>query len=399
MLTIKDSDTITRITVGSEDDTREIILIGTAHVSKESAEEVSRVIMEEKPDNVCVEIDASRYKAMKSGSNWESLDIFKIIKEKKSFLMLANLALSSFQRKIGQSLDIKPGEEMKKAVETAEAIGIPYTFADREIQTTLRRAWAKTGFLGKNKLLSALLGSIFIKEKISKEEIENLKKRSELDSMMEELADYLPTVKEVLIDERDQYLASNIFFAHGKKIAAVVGAGHVPGIIKWIEKFEGGEKKDLTAIDIVPQPGSISKVLPWIIPAIVAALIIAGFFISGTEKSISMIISWVLINGSLSALGALIALAHPLTIVLSFVAAPITSMNPTIGVGFFTGLCEAFLRKPRVKDLENLHNDILTFKGFIRNRVTHILIVFVLSSLGSSIGTFIALPYLTSLLS
>lgn len=399
MLVTKDSDTITRITVGTGDDAREIILIGTAHVSKESAEEVSRVIMEEKPDNVCVEIDASRYKAMKSGSNWESLDIFKIIKEKKSFLMIANLALSSFQRKIGQSLDIKPGEEMKKAIETAESAGIPYTFADREIQTTLRRAWAKTGFWGKNKLLSALLGSIFIKEKISSEEIENLKKRSELDSMMEELADYLPTVKEVLIDERDQYLASNIFFTTGKKIAAVVGAGHVPGIIKWIEKFEGGEKKDLAEINVVPQPSSISKVLPWIIPAIVAALIIAGFFLSGTEKSISMIMGWILINGSLSALGALIALAHPLTIVLAFVAAPITSMNPTIGVGLFTGLCEAFLRKPRVKDLENLHDDILTFKGFIRNRVTHILIVFVLSSIGSSIGTFIALPYLTSLLS
>ncbi len=395
MFITENSDTLTRINTGE----KEFIIIGTAHVSRESADEVAKTILAEKPDNVCVEIDASRYNSLKSRNNWETLDIFKIIKGGQGFLLLANLALASFQRKIGQALDIKPGEEMKKAIDTAAAEGIPFTFADREIQITLKRAWAKSGFWGKNKLLASLLGAVFTKEKISSADVENMKKRSELDGMMNELADYLPSVKEVLIDERDRYLASSIYNAAGKKIVAVVGAGHVPGITGWMEKLDSGVSAQIEEITVIPPPGILARVLPWIIPAAVVGLVAAGFFRSGFDKSFSMLTGWVLINGTLSALGSVIALAHPLTVVLSFIAAPITSMNPTIGVGMFTGLLEAFLRKPRVIDLETLHEDIMTLKGFMRNRVTHILIVFFLSSLGSSIGTFIALPYLTSLLS
>lgn len=394
MLITEKSDTITKVEAGG----REFIIIGTAHVSRESAQEAVDTIIAEKPDNVCVEIDASRYNSLKAGNSWENLDIFRIIKKGQGFLLLANLALSSFQRKIGQALDIKPGEEMKMAVETAEAQGIPFTFADRDIQITLKRAWAKTGFWGKNKLLASLIGAVFSREKISGSDIENMKKRSELDSMMGELADYLPSVKEVLIDERDRYLASSIYNASGKKIIAVVGAGHVPGILRSMESLEKGEDLFIGKSVEIPPPGLLSKIIPWIIPAAVLALVTAGFFRSGVDKSFSMIIWWVLINGSLSALGALVALAHPLTVLVAFVAAPVTSMNPTIGVGMFTGLFEAIVRKPRVVDLENLHEDIGSFRGFMRNRVTHILIVFFLSSVGSSVGTFIALPYLTALL-
>ena len=392
---IENSDTITLLKTAAKD----IILIGTAHVSRESVEEVSKIITDERPDCVCVEIDASRYKALKSKNNWENLDIFKIIKNRQGFMLLANLALSSFQRKIGLDLDVKPGDEMRKAIETAEAEGIQYIFADRDIQVTLKRAWVKTGFWGKNKLLAALLSSAFTKEKVSQEDIENMKKKSALDEMMKELADYLPSVKEVLIDERDRYLAVKIFNAPGKKAVAVIGAGHVPGIMRWIEKLESGEESDsIEDISVVPPPGILSRILPWLIPAAVLGLIAAGFFISGWDRSLSMLLGWVLVNGTFSAAGALAAFAHPFTILLAFVAAPVTSMNPTIGVGMFTGLCEAVLRKPRVMDFENLHEDIVTVRGFFRNRVTHILIVFALSSIGSSIGTFIALPYLTSLL-
>jgi pheromone shutdown-related protein TraB len=395
LVIIENSDTVTRISTAKN----EIILIGTAHVSRESADEVSKIIIDEKPDNVCVEIDASRYNSLKAGNNWEKLDVFKIIKTGQGFLLLANLALASFQRKIGQSLDIKPGEEMKIAVETALAEGIPFTFADRDIQITLKRAWAKSGFWGKNKLLASLLGAVFTKEKISGEDVEKMKKKSELDGMMNELADYLPSIKEVLIDERDRYLASSIYFAAGRKIVAVVGAGHVPGIIGWIGKLDSGIDAEIDKITVIPPPGILTKILPWIIPAAVLALLFAGFTRSGFDKSFTMLVSWIVINGTLSALGALAAMAHPLTILLAFLAAPITSMNPTIGVGMFTGLLEAILRKPRVVDLETLHEDIASIRGFMRNRVTHILIVFFFSSVGSSIGTFIALPYLTSLLS
>ncbi len=394
MVITENSDTVTKISTAKN----EIILIGTAHVSRESADEVSKIIVDEKPDNVCVEIDASRYNSLKAGNSWEKLDIFRIIKSGQGFLLLANLALASFQRKIGQSLDIKPGEEMKKAVETAASEGIPFTFADRDIQITLKRAWSKSGFWGKNKLLASLLGAVFTKEKISSDDVENMKKKSELDGMMNELADYLPAIKEVLIDERDRYLASSIYFASGRKIVAVVGAGHVPGILSWIEKIDSGTDAEIDKITVIPPPGIISKILPWIIPAAVLALLLTGFTRSGLDKSFSMLFSWIIINGTLSALGALLAVAHPLTILLAFIAAPITSMNPTIGVGMFTGLLEAILRKPRVIDLETLHDDIASVRGFMRNRVTHILIVFFFSSVGSSIGTFIALPYLTSLL-
>ncbi len=395
MLIIESSDTVTRI----KDDEREIVLIGTAHVSKDSVEEVGEIIRSESPDRICVEIDQGRYNSMKSGNSWEHLDIFKIIKNGQGFLMLANLALSSFQKKIGEGLDVKPGDEMRKAVAVAEENNIPFSFSDRDIQITLKRAWAGTGFWGKNKMLASLVGSVFSNEKISGEDIEKMKERSALDDMMSELSDYLPSVKEVLIDERDQYLATNIFTAQGKKIVAVVGAGHVPGIIKWIEDLSEGRKGlDLKEIIEIPPRGLFSKILPWLIPAAVLALITGGFLRSGWDKSLSMLLSWVLVNGTFSAAGALIALAHPLTIILAFVAAPITSMNPTIGVGMFTGLLEAVLRKPRVIDLENLGDDIMSFRGFFRNRVTHILVVFFLSSAGSAIGTFIALPYLTSLL-
>ena len=396
MFVVENSDTVTRI----KDDEREIILIGTAHVSKESAEEVAEIIRAEAPDRVCVEIDSGRYNSMKSENKWENLDVFKILKNGQGFLMLANLALSSFQKKIGENLDVKPGDEMKKAIEVALENDIPFSFSDRDIQVTLKRAWAKTGFIGKNKMLASLVGSVFSREKITGAEIEKMKERSALDDMMGELSDYLPSVKEVLIDERDRYLATNIYTADGAKIVAVVGAGHVPGIVKWIEDLNSGKKEfDLKDILEIPPKGIVAKLLPWLIPALVLSLIGAGFFRSGWDRSLSMLISWVLVNGTFSAVGALLAFAHPLTIILAFLAAPITSMNPTIGVGMFTGLLEAFLRKPRVVDLENLGDDIMSFKGFFKNRVTHVLVVFFLSSVGSAVGTFVALPYLTSLLS
>ena len=394
MLVSDNSDTITKIEI----DDRVIIIIGTAHVSKESAEEVSKVIREEKPDNVCVEIDAVRYNSLQSPNSWKNLDIFKVLKNKQGFLLLANLALSSFQKKIGKSLDIKPGEEMKAAIDTALSEGIQFTFADRDIQTTLKRAWKKSSLWGKNKLFVALFGTVFSNEKISDEDIENMKKKSELDGMMSQLAEFLPSIKEVLIDERDQYLASKIFTATGKKIVAVVGAGHVPGIINWIKKFDMGEDTNIDSLNIIPPRRNITKIIPWLIPAAVIALICIGFFKSGIDKSLVMMKWWIIIKGSLAAFGALIAFAHPLTILVSFLVAPFSVMNPTVSVGMFAGLLETVLRKPKVMDFERLSEDITSLKGFWRNRITHILIVAFLTTVGGVIGTFVALPYITSLL-
>ena len=391
----ENSDTITRVKLGN----REFILLGTAHVSKDSVEEVSQVITRENPGRVCVEIDASRYKSMTDGPNWEKMNISQVLKQKKGFLLLANLTLSSFQRRMGVNLGITPGMEMKAAIETAQKENIPFSFCDREVQVTLRRAWSRSSLWNKNKLLASLISSIFTKEKLSEEEIEKLKKKSALQDMMEELAKYLPSVKEVLIDERDRYLAAKIFEAKEDKIVAVIGAGHVKGMLIWLEKLEAGTADtDLSDISYVQPPSKFIKILPWLIPAIVIGIIGFGFFRSGWQEAVSMLWIWVAVNGTLSAIGALFALAHPLTILISFLAAPITSLNPTIGVGLVTGLVESFIRKPRVKDFETLHDDIVSIKGFYRNRFTHALLVFLFSSIGSSIGTFIGIPYLTSLL-
>ena len=382
---------ITRVTLGE----REFLVLGTAHVSRESVDEVQRVIAEEAPDRVCIEIDASRHKSLTEKRSWESLDIYKVIREKKGFLLLGNLVLSSFQRRMGADLGVTPGEEMLAAEAAANEAGIPVSFVDRQIHTTLRRAWAKSSFWGKNKMLAALLGSVFTKEKLEESEIESLKEAGAIEGMMNELATYLPAAKTVLIDERDQYLAAKSYEAEGNRVLMVVGAGHAPGIIRWLEAIHAGtEKPDMQEIDTVPPPGAARKIVPWLVPAIVVGLITWGFFRSGWDGGLQMLLRWILVNGSLSAIGAIIALAHPLNILVSALAAPFTSMNPTIGVGFVSGLLEAVLRKPRVVDFEHLQDDIASVRGFYRNRITRILLVFFFTTIGSAIGTFIALPFL-----
>jgi len=243
--------------------------------------------------------------------------------------------------------------------------------------------------------MASLISSAFSNEKLTEDEIEKLKEKNELEQMMTELAEYLPSVKEVLIDERDRYLASRIFESGEDLIVAVVGAGHMSGIERWLEKLDKGEAAPgVSDIDTVPPPSKWSKAAGWIIPALIVALVVVGFFRSGTEASFDMILRWVLLNGSLSAIGAALCLAHPATIAVSFLMAPVATLNPLVGIGLFSGIVEAYLRKPTVQDFEQLSDDIMGFKGFYRNRVTHILLVFFLSSMGGMIGNFIALPLL-----
>jgi pheromone shutdown-related protein TraB len=388
---------------------RQIILIGTAHVSQESIDEVNRAIREEKPCMVCVELDAGRYASMSQKENWEKLDMVKVFKEGKGFLLMANLVLSGFQRRMGLGLGVMPGEEMKTALDTARELGIPHNLCDREVQLTLRRAWARCGIWNKCKLLSSLLSSAFSTEKMSPEEIERLKNRSELEGMMEELASYLPPVKETLIDERDRYLAAKIWASASNspggtetgvsRIVAVVGAGHMKGIRAHLEKISSsGEDADVSALEKTPPQGFLSRAAGWVIPAAIAALIILGFFRSGAEVSLAMLFRWVLWNGSLAALGTLVALGHPLSILVSFIGAPVATINPFIGVGIFSGVTEASLRKPRVADVQSIAEDAGTLRGIYRNRITRALLVFFLSSIGGMIGNFISIPSLAGLL-
>ncbi|MBI9097371.1 MAG: TraB/GumN family protein [Spirochaetaceae bacterium] len=390
-----ESDTINRITIGD----REIILIGTAHVSHESVDEVKQIIGTENPERVCIEIDEGRYNSITDTESWKKMDIHQVIKQKKGFLMMASLILGSFQKKIGADIGIKPGEEMKIAAEAAKERGIPFTFSDRPIQTTLQRAWAKSNLWNKMKLLASLIASAFSSESVDKSDIEELKNSNALQGMMEELANYLPSVKEVLIDERDRYLATSIYNTSEKKVVAVVGAGHGPGILQWIKKLDNKEyPADVSDISVIPPKRNYEKAIPWIIPFVIVALISYGFANSGVKVGLEMITIWILANGILSALGSIIALAHPITIIISFIAAPLTSLNPMIGAGFVSSFFESTFRKPRVKDLENLQDDSGSVKGWYRNRVIRILMVLVLSSLGSAIGTWWALGHMSVIL-
>ena len=374
---------------------REIILVGTAHISKESMEEVDKTVRDTLPDCVAVELDEQRYESIKSPEAWKNLDIVKVLKEKRGFIMLANLVLGSFQRRMGADVGVKPGDEMRSALSVSEELGIPVEMVDRPIQTTLRRAWAKNSLWGKLKLLSALFAAAFEKEEISAEQIESLKSSNEMDSMMDELAGYLPTVKEVLIDERDRYLASHIWNCKGKKVLAVLGAGHLPGVEKFLNGIASGEKNcDTADIEEVPAAGAGAKIAGWIFPVLLIALIAAGFFTGGAKTSFDMLISWVLWNGSLAALGTLLALGHPLAIITGFVGAPLGTLNPFLAVGLFTGLVQAWVRKPKVEDMEHLADDATSLKGLYKNRIGRVLLVFFLSSLGGSIGNFIAVPAL-----
>ena len=384
---------------------REIILVGTAHVSKNSVAEVTAVIEAEMPDTVCIELDADRYAALSRSENWEKLDVIKILREGKGFLLIANLVLSGFQRRMGDLLGVKPGEEMQAAVAAAIQHGLPYTFCDRAVQTTLRRAWARCGFWSKCKLLAALAASAFSTEQPAEAEIESLKDKSALDAMLDDLSKYLPAVKETLIDERDRYLAAKIWESPGTKLVAIAGAGHIAGLTAQLEQIAGAAIPedarrlcDVADIETVPPKTVLSRLIPAVIPVLIAGLIALGFFRAGPELSINMLVRWLLLNGSLAALGALVAWAHPLAILASFVSAPIGTLSPVLSVGMFSGVAQAFLVRPQVSDAEDLSAAVTSLRGIYRNRITRALLVFFLSTLGGAIGNFISIPQLAGLL-
>jgi pheromone shutdown-related protein TraB len=368
---------------------KEFVLVGTAHVSKESARLAKAVIEEERPDTVCVELCQSRYQAIRQKDRWQDTDIVRVIREKKSFLLLSNLLLASFQKRIARQFDVKPGEEMITAINTAESIGAQIHLADRDIRTTLSRTWRVMGFWSKIKLLFQLMLSLGELNEIKEEDIERMKQQDVLETLLSEVGKSLPELKVILIDERDQYLAEKIRTAPGNKVVAVVGAGHIPGIQKY-----WNTDVDTRALEQLPARGKSIDILKWLIPLVIVGLFIAGFFFGGKEAGTDMIVWWILANGILAGVGAVIALAHPATILSSIIAAPLTSLNPMIAAGWVSGLVEAFSRKPKVKDLESLPDDILSVRGFWRNNVTRILLVVVFTNLGSSLGTFIAFPFI-----
>lgn len=372
---------------------KEIILIGTAHVSKDSVKLVTSVIYDEKPDTVCVELCETRYQAIINKDMWLNTDIVKVIKEKKSFLLLSNLLMASFQKRIAKKFDIKPGQEMIEAIRAGEAAGAKIYPSDRDIRITLSRVWHNMGFWGKTKLLFQLLLSLGEVGDITEEDIEKMKQEDVLETLLVEVGKSLPVLKKILIDERDMYLAQKIKSAPGKKIVAVVGAGHVKGI-----KSYWKDTIDTDSLEQIPPKSRLSDAVQWITAAGIIILFALGFYYGGAKAGADMITWWIIITGLLAGLGALIAMAHPLTILSSILAAPLTTIHPLIAAGWVSGLVEAFSSKPKVRDLESLPEDILSIRGFWRNKVTRILLVVAFTNLGATIGSMIAIPLMIKML-
>ena len=370
---------------------KEIILVGTAHVSKESAELVKEVILSEKPDTVCLELCATRLASLRDKEKWRNMNIVKVVREKKTLLLLMNLMLASFQKKIAEKFDVLPGQEMINALEAGEEAGAAIIPVDREIQITLSRVWRSMGIWEKIKLMFQLVFSLGSSDDITEEDIEQMKKEDILKVLLADVKKSHPVVEKILIDERDQFLTESLRQVDGEKIVAVVGAGHVPGIKKYMAEEEA---IDLDELNTIPKGGIVGKIVKWLIPGLIIALFAAGFFIKGKSAGADMIWFWILANGIFAGLGAIAALAHPLTIITAALAAPLTSLNPMIAAGWVSGLAEAFARKPKVKDLEAIPTDILSIKGFWKNNVTRILLVVVFTNLGSTIGTMAAIPFM-----
>jgi len=365
-------------------DGREFIIVGTAHISRQSADLVREVIEKEKPDVVCVELDEKRMKALSEKNRWENLDIKSIIRQKQLSTLIVNLVLASYQKKLGEKLGVTPGTELLEAVKTANENNIPVELCDREVRITLRRAWHSMNLWQKSKFLSGGLAGLFEKQDLTEEKLAELRNKDVLSEMMDEIGKAMPVLKEVIIDERDQYIAQKMKESRGEKIVSVVGAGHVKGIIKFLES---NDNIDLKNIEVIPNPTLASKILGWGIPFIIIASIFYIGFSQGITEAGNNALFWILACGIPSAIGSLIAIAHPFTILASFVSAPITSLSPLIGVGYVAAFVQAYMQPPLVKEFQEVSQDFRKVSNWWKNRLLKVMLVFILSSIGGVIGT------------
>jgi pheromone shutdown-related protein TraB len=371
----------------------EYTLLGTAHVSRASAEAVKEMAGSGDFDAIAVELCQARYDALTAERKWTDLDLYRIIRQGKAGLVMANLALSAYQRRIAEQFGIEPGAEMRAATIAAKERDLPLQLVDRDLAITLRRSYASVPWYKRIYLMTGLALGMVSSEEIDEEAIEKLKEGDILESTFTEFAEQSPELFEALIAERDRFMAARLrqenTDSNGRKVLVVIGAGHMEGLAKQLEGSRENPESERQKLEALPPKARWPKILPWAIMILVFSGFLIGFSRS-PELGWQLVIFWVAINGGLAALGALIARGHPLTILSAVIAAPLTSLNPTIAAGMVTGLVESWVRKPLVSDLENLRFDITTVKGWFRNPATRILLVFFLSNLGSAIGTWVA---------
>ena len=365
---------------------REFVVVGTAHISRESATLVREVIERERPDRVCLELDRQRYEALSNPQRWDALDLKQLIRNRQLAALVANLMLAAYQKKLGGALGVKPGAELLEAGRAAERLGIPVSLCDRDVRVTLRRAWTSLSLWKKSLLLSTFLASVFEEPQLSEDDLRELRQQDVLSRMMAELAEYLPALKRVLIDERDAYLAQRMREAPGRRVVAIVGAGHVSGVLAALRERS---HVDLAELDRIPPVSSLTRWLGWGIPAgIVAALVVIGVT-QGAAAAFHDLAFWILVTGVPCTLGAALAFAHPITIAAAFFTAPVTTLSPLIGAGHVLALVQAWVQPPVVAELERLAEDAMRPLQWWRNRLLRILLVFILTTLGTMLGMYV----------
>lgn len=370
-----------------------LTLLGTAHVSRASAEQVRRLIHSGEYDAVAVELCRNRFRSLTDPKSLSRMDLFSVIRHKQVYMVVANLALSAYQKRLADQFGIEPGIEQRMAIRLATETELPVLLIDREIGTTLKRISANLGWWKRYSLFTGLLAAMLSSDKVTEDEIERLKEGDVLETTFAEFASDRRDLYVPLIEERDRYMAARLRSEAERRgasrVLAVIGVGHLRGVAEALESERDAPDIITAALEQVPPPSRWPRILPWV----VVVLIILGFgygFATSPELGWDLVLAWVVINGGLSALGALIAGGHPLTVLSAFVAAPFTSLNPTVGAGMVTGAVELALRNPSVGDFSRLRDDVASARGWWRNRVARLFLVFLLSSLGSAIGTYVA---------
>jgi pheromone shutdown-related protein TraB len=377
-----EADDVHRLQLGG----REVILVGTAHISRESVDLVRRVIEHEQPDAVCVELDQGRYEALSQEKSWESLDLREVIRRRQLATLMANLVLASYQKRLGGMLGVAPGSELLEAVRAAEARSIPVSLCDRDIRATLRRAWHSLSWWRKSWLFSSLAASLFERPDLSEADLTELRQQDVLSELMRELGEEMPELKRVLIDERDAYLSRKILDTDGRKLVAVVGAGHVEGMLGALAE---NRDADLDALCEIPPISPVWKWIGWAIPALVLASIAYIGFTKGPAAAGENAAFWFFANAIPAALGGIAALGHPATVASAFLCAPFTSLTPVIGAGYVCAFVQALVKPPVVREFQQVGEDIAKPGRWWKSHLLRIFLVFILTTVGSIIGTWV----------
>jgi pheromone shutdown-related protein TraB len=371
-------------------------LLGTAHVSRASVDAVRAAVASGDYDSVAVELDAGRLQSLTDPDTLARLDLVKVIREGKTHLFAANLALAAYQRRLAEQLGVEPGEELKAGALDAQARGLPVHLIDREVGLTFKRALQSLGWWQRTKVGAGILASMFADEEVGDDEIEKLKQGDMLESSFGEFATESPQLYSTIIAERDQYMASalrqvaaNAPTGQGSpyRVLAVVGAGHLPGLVRHLKDDAEDPAQLRRSLETV-KPKSRMPWMELIIGAFLVGGFAWGFWQGGVDVGSDLLVQWVLATGLLGALGCAIAGGHPLSILAAFIASPLTPLHPALASGTVSAFVEATLRKPTYADFMALRDDVQTTRGWWKNRVARVLLNFFLTSLGTAIGVW-----------